>query len=186
MYDSLACSFYKIQKPKPLTRCELCGEDPIITTMLQSFLTLKSARGPSSLLCANSSLLPPEHNVSCRDYYDQCVRTKRPHLLLDVRVKKQYEMCHLPNSKNIPLEELQHIQSIDDIFKKDDNVNDDEDHNMFHTNKPIYCICRRGIASVDAVYMLLGKNANDEKFIYNIDGGLSSWTEEVDPSFPRY
>ena len=184
MYDSLSCSFYKIQKPKQLPTCEVCSDEPIITSMLQSFLTLKNARGPNSIPCADSSLLPAENNVSCKDYYDQCIRTKRPHVLLDVRVKQQYDMCSLPNSTNIPLEELQGLQNINDIFSNQEKKEDED--SVAPTSKPIYCICRRGIASVEAVNMLLEKSNDEACFVYNIDGGLSSWTDEVDPSFPKY
>lgn len=89
------------------------------------------------------------------------------------------------------------------IFSKkqeDNNSIDADNSSSSNINKPIYCICRRGIASVQAVNTLLEKmnkdydeddsnnnqHKNQQRFIYNIDGGLSAWTNEIDPSFPKY
>ena len=52
----------------------------------------------------------------------------------------------------------------------------------------IYCICRRVISSSEAT-CLLSKAAENNPFIhsvYNVRGGLESWTYEVDHSVPKY
>lgn len=38
--------------------------------------------------------------------YQKCITDSRPHLLLDVREKVQYDICSLPNSLHIPLRQL--------------------------------------------------------------------------------
>lgn len=38
--------------------------------------------------------------------YQKFINDNRPHLLLDVREKVQYDICSLPNSLHIPLRQL--------------------------------------------------------------------------------
>lgn len=170
MYDSLTSSFHSIRKPPRKTSCDVCShENPVVTNMDQSLDTVKLAPGPSTsrILCSSVEL-SPEHNVSCREYHNFAFCDNNPHILLDVRVKTQHKMCHLPSSLNIPLSELN--ENVDSLLSQ---------------NKPIYCICRRGISSMEATRILIEKSTANH-LIYNIDGGLTAWTREVDPSFPEY
>ena len=74
-------------------------------------------------------------------------------------------MCHLKGAIPIPLADLPHhydrIRKLACITKKKNgNDNDDYDSNNDDDEKtttwlPIYCICRRGIASAEATRMLL-------------------------------
>jgi len=60
--------------------------------------------------------------------------------------------------------------------------------NMSNGCKPIYCVCRRGIASVAATN-IISKAALEHPNIYsvkNIVGGLNSWRLKVDGTFPKY
>ena len=69
---------------------------------------------------------------------------------------------------NIPLESLQHqCKDIEDMAK----------------NTPVYCICRRGIASVEATRIL---SRESEVNVYNVKGGYQAWNKEVDRKFPKY
>jgi adenylyltransferase and sulfurtransferase len=49
---------------------------------------------------------------------------------------------------------------------------------------PVFVLCRRGNDSVRATAALLARYPKMK--IFNIDGGLSSWSAEIDPSFPLY
>ena len=89
-----------------------------------------------------------------------------PHILLDVRVERQFDMCSLPAAINIPLASLpDHIEELSS------------------SNKPIYCLCRRGIFSVEATRILSEAGIPS---VHNVTGGLLSWSKEVDPDFPIY
>jgi adenylyltransferase/sulfurtransferase len=60
---------------------------------------------------------------------------------------------------------------------------------LSHGQLPIYCLCRRGIASATAT-RIIQKSINDGNAaihsVYNITGGLQSWVETVDSDFPEY
>jgi len=190
MYDSIRCTFMNIKKLPPRKDCAICGLNPTIKTMQDSKEISGQARGPqpqlnSSSLSSSSSnntndissakilvssSIAPEMNVSCKEY-EQVRNENRSHLLLDVRVKRQFEMCNLSGAVNIELGNIE--TQIVDIEK------------MCGAETPVFCICRRGIASTEAA-RVLSQNLSSTAKVYNIVGGYNSWVKEVDASFPYY
>lgn len=178
MYDGVACSFFSVKKPGKRADCPVCGSQPVIRSMGDSKNDLKETRGPNTVSIPTAIRLDGL-NVTCEEY-SQIIEQQQPHVLLDVRVERQFEMCALPGAINIPLErlpgELEHIAALSE------------------GTKPIYCICRRGIASAKAVRILLesltARNDGNDKAklhsVRNIEGGLVAWQAQVDTSFPTY
>jgi adenylyltransferase/sulfurtransferase len=83
-------------------------------------------------------------------------------------------MCSLQGAINIPLANLP--EELGRVADLSNGVN------------PVYCLCRRGIASAEATRILL-EATNSHSGIFspkNIRGGLVAWSNEVDPSFPKY
>ena len=171
MYDSMQASFLSIKKPPKRPKCPVCGSAPIIRSMVDSQETLVTAVGPQLEL--TPAALADDLEVTC-EAYNKVRQSSTPHILLDVRVKEQYELCRLPDSVHIPLDSL--TGELDRIER------------ISGGKLPIYCVCRRGIASADATIIL-----NEAKVsrlgihsVFNVKGGLDSWRTSVDPSFPRY
>lgn len=177
MYDSLHCSFLNIKKPPQKKKCAVCSsaETTTIKSMKDSAESLEQVRGPSVCALPNSNGLSPKQNISCDDYNNLRDEGK-PHVLLDVRVTRQYEMCSLEGSVNLPLEELESkIAQVEELSNGE---------------LPVYCLCRRGIASAEAVKILQKAKDDDSAkgihSVYNISGGLNSWVANVDLTFPSY
>ena len=173
MYDSLNCSFLNIKKPPRRKNCAVCSQEDSTTikSMEDSAKSLESVRGPS--VCAVKSptnVLPEENKISCVKY-KKVRQSNQPHVLLDVRVPRQYEMCSLDGSINLPLGQLQ--SNIDMVDKLSNNG-----------ELPVYCLCRRGIASAAAVRVI--QESKYKGKVYNIEGGLTSWVQSVDTEFPQY
>ena len=171
MYDSMQASFLSVKKPPRRPKCPMCGSVPTIRSMADSQETLLTAVGPQAELVPVA--LADNLAVTC-ETYNKVRQSNTPHILLDVRVKEQYELCHLPDSLHIPL---------DSITGEMDRI-----ERMSKGKLPIYCVCRRGIASAEATIIL-----NEAKVsrlgihsVFNVEGGLDSWRTSVDPSFPRY
>ena len=169
MYDSLNCSFVTIKKPPPRGDCKVCSVQATIHSMLDSKEASVSIRGPQMCGAISTKVLPESLNVSCKDYYTVML-SKAEHILLDVRVKQQYDLCAITGAINIDLANLE--SKLDEIRR------------LAQNNIPIYCICRRGIASQEAVSVLLSHKFSNP--IYNIKGGLNAWVKEVDSHFPMY
>lgn len=52
-------------------------------------------------------------------------------------------------------------------------------------DKPIVFICRSGGRSLQAAFFL-SQNGWDAGKLYNLDGGILRWAQEVDPTLPTY
>lgn len=177
MYDALQSSFFTVKKPPKNPSCPVCGVQPLITTIQDSNIDLIYTRGPQGI-GSGSSLsvttdLPADTEISCREF-EQVRSSGVDHVLLDVRVPKQYELCSLPHAVNIPLGLLREQISKIEILSGG--------------TKPIYCICRRGIASREALRILIEERKVRPKIhsVYHVRGGLTAWAVEVDNIFPKY
>jgi adenylyltransferase/sulfurtransferase len=182
MYDSLRCSFVNVKKPPKSGSCPICGEKPQILTMKDSKAFSVGARGPAGVNVDGSIQNSPNElpalskalEISCTDY-NEIRRGGVEHVLLDVRVKEQFAMCSLEGSTNIPLAELE--SQIDRVEELSGGV------------KPVFCLCRRGIASAYATHKIdeaTKKRGLRIHAVRNITGGLAAWSAEVDPYFPKY
>jgi adenylyltransferase/sulfurtransferase len=133
----------------------------------------ESIRGPSCSTTATISSVQASSSISCTEY-SEVRRNGEAHVLLDVRVQEQFDLCSLEGSINLPLEKLEEKLSFVEELSEG--------------TKPVYCLCRRGIASASATTIL---NAAMENFpnlhsVKNIEGGLDSWRKKVDKTFPKY
>ena len=160
-----------IKKPPKRSQCPVCGPTPTIRDMQDSKATLLTAMGPKV-----QPIPPPladELGVTCREYH-QLVQSQTPHILLDVRVSEQYQLCHLPHSVPLPLDELTgKLQYIEELSAG---------------KLAVYCLCRRGIASVEATRILHEARVSRPGIhaVFNVTGGLDAWRDTVDPNFPKY
>ncbi|KAG1228271.1 hypothetical protein G6F68_007590 [Rhizopus microsporus] len=82
--------------------CAICGENPTITELIDY---VEFCQGEANDDVVSEHLLKREERIDV-DEYDDILKNKRPHVLLDVRPKVQYDICHLPNSIHIPIDEL--------------------------------------------------------------------------------
>jgi adenylyltransferase/sulfurtransferase len=184
MYDALQCCFLRIKKTGKKHTCGVCGHDPWIKCMEDS---VQASIGESShAVKAVSQLegfLSPRKNhssnhaiptVSCADYFK--LASTKEHVLLDVRVAQQYAMIRLKDSVNIPVENLHAMLPKVELLSGG--------------TKEVYCICRRGIASLEATRIIMDAIASGQypniHSVRNIDGGLVAWSREVDTDFPIY
>ena len=184
MIDSLQCSFLNVKKPPKQSTCPICcgGPDAIIRCLEDSRQDLQQARAPG--VCSYEPLpLDEEHQISCLQYSQLCKNSKSlsEHVLLDVRVEEQYNLCYLNEAKNIPFEQLKdRLDQVEELSDK--------------WNKPIYCICRRGVLSAEATKLLneywvsemITKEDGTRPVVKNIKGGLEAWRRQVDENFPKY
>ncbi|KAH8094572.1 hypothetical protein BXZ70DRAFT_948062 [Cristinia sonorae] len=88
--------------------------------------------------------------------------------ILDVRSRTEFGICHLPDSINIPLNEL---------TAKPPSEYADE-------SSVVYVVCRLGNDSQLAVDALRGTAV--QGIVKDLIGGLRAWAKDVDPSFPVY
>jgi adenylyltransferase/sulfurtransferase len=86
--------------------------------------------------------------------------------IIDVREQAEYDVARIPNSKLIPLGQI--LNRINEIDQTRDTV--------VH--------CKGGGRSARAIEAL--KRAGFTGSLTNLHGGILAWSNEVDPSVPKY
>jgi len=85
--------------------------------------------------------------------------------VVDVREPHEYEICHLPNAKLVPLSEL--LTRATEFDSSDEMV--------------LYC--HHGVRSRDAVEFMKGAGFRKIK---SLRGGIDAWAAKIDTAMPRY
>ena len=86
-------------------------------------------------------------------------------IMLDVREPWEFEIAHLDQSVNIP---MQQIPAVADTLAKD---------------VPTVVICHHGMRSFEVAKFL---ESNGFSNLINLEGGIEAWACNVDPSLARY
>lgn len=97
IFDGLAgCSRTVTLRARQLD-CIVCGDSPTLPTLIdyQAFCGTCATDKVQEL-----SLLASEHRVTCQDYH-AVVLAGKPHNLMDVRPRVEFEICHLDNAISI-------------------------------------------------------------------------------------
>ncbi|KAF8904086.1 hypothetical protein CPB84DRAFT_1814503 [Gymnopilus junonius] len=109
----------------------------------------------------------PGSRISARE-----VGRIQPMQVIDVRPRTEFGICHLPQSRNVPLEDL--ITNPSAYLPEDNNVE-------------TYIVCRLGNDSQMAAKALKELNKDsDNRVIKDVIGGLRAWSRHVDANFPVY
>lgn len=86
--------------------------------------------------------------------------------LIDVREDYEFEICHLENAQLMPLGEIESL-----AYQIDDS-------------KQVIVYCHHGMRSASAIRLLENKFAFQN--LYNLEGGIHAWAEEIDKEMEQY
>lgn len=95
----------------------------------------------------------------------QMLDNKEDFQLIDVREEHEFEICNL-NGELIPMNEVP--DNIDKIAK----------------DKPVVVHCRSGKRSGNVISFL--ESSHGFTNLYNLEGGILAWADEIDTSMPKY
>ncbi|KAA6409112.1 MAG: molybdenum cofactor biosynthetic [Lasallia pustulata] len=162
-------------------RCDVCSDSPTITKD-----SLTSGSLDYAVFCGIPNpvnVLSKEERIDPQDFAHKVSGAAEEHVLVDVRDKAQFDICHIEGSINIPITALDCATG--------DNNDDSTNPGLYalrDSSAPIYAVCRFGNDSQLAVQKLktLGYGDNGRKYIGDIRGGLRAWKEYVDPAWPEY
>jgi adenylyltransferase/sulfurtransferase len=156
LFDALAMKFREL-KLKKNSHCPMCGPHRKIHQLID-YNEFCGIRGEEE---PESNLQVPE--ITARDLKARLDQGEDI-FILDVREPHEYQICNLKGHL-IPLGELpRRVHELDSA-------------------REIVAHCKSGKRSAQAVDFL--RQAGFRK-IYNLHGGILSWSTEVDPSVPRY
>ncbi|XP_065170872.1 adenylyltransferase and sulfurtransferase MOCS3 isoform X2 [Atheta coriaria] len=168
-FDGSDCTFRNVKLRPRSDSCVVCGLKPTITTYID-YEQFCGAKADDKV--ENVSLLKPEDNVNVN-----ALTSLQDKLIIDVRPELEFKMCHLPESINVPYEDLnkdeRFIIELREMFKPLSKQN-------------VFVICRRGNDSQRAVLMFNEKIKETKVKFLNIRGGLHAYAKLIDPEFPVY
>ncbi|HEX9440671.1 MAG TPA: molybdopterin-synthase adenylyltransferase MoeB [Roseiflexaceae bacterium] len=136
--------------------CPVCGEHPTVTELIDYEQFCGIIPEPAQT-DASYEITPIEVAA--------WLKRDDPPFLLDVREPNEWEIGHLPGATRISVNEL-----ADRLGELD-------------TAREMVVYCRSGVRSGRAVDLLRGTGFRKVK---NMIGGILRWSDEVDPSIPKY
>ncbi|KAJ2213375.1 hypothetical protein EV179_003884 [Coemansia sp. RSA 487] len=160
--------YIKLRPRKPT--CAVCGDSPTVTELAN--YTAFCGAGPNDNAPDWKILKDLSQRISCK-MFDKVVQTPgKKYLLLDVREELEFDICSLPDSVNIPVDQFDRRRDeLEKLLRDLDGA-------------PVYTVCRRGNLSQLAVQYIREKLKYNE--CYDIARGLVGWQQEVDQDFPAY
>jgi sulfur-carrier protein adenylyltransferase/sulfurtransferase len=156
LYDALGMRFREMKLRKD-PGCPVCGENPTVTELIDY-----------QEFCGI-----PQANAQADEVPEITVKGLKEKLdngggvsVLDVREPHEYEVANI-GARLIPLDELP--ERLIELEKDEDET--------------LAVHCKTGSRSARAVKLL--KEAGFQN-VYNLKGGITAWSEEIDPSVPKY
>ncbi|HTS12144.1 MAG TPA: molybdopterin-synthase adenylyltransferase MoeB [Candidatus Limnocylindrales bacterium] len=156
LFDALAMRFRELKLRKN-PDCPVCGKHPTVTKLID-YAEFCGIRGEEA---PAPQLAVPE--ITPRELKSRLDRGDDI-FILDVREPHEYQICNL-NGHLIPL---------GDLSKR---------VNELDSSREIVAHCRSGKRSAEATDFL--RKAGFRK-VLNLKGGILAWSDEVDPSVPKY
>jgi adenylyltransferase/sulfurtransferase len=157
VFDALSIKFRELKLRKD-PECPVCGAHPTITRLMD-YEEFCGIRGEEHTPVITG--IPEITSQEVKKMMDE----KKPFVLIDVREPHEFQICRIPGSKLIPLGE---------VAKRMNELNSADE---------IVVHCRSGQRSAKAVELLM--KAGFLK-IHNLKGGILAWSDQVDPSVPKY
>jgi adenylyltransferase/sulfurtransferase len=155
LYDALAMRFREVKLGKS-PDCPVCGPQRSITQLIDYHQFCGVPRAPAAATAVGE--------IDARALKAR-LDSGEEFQLIDVREPHEYQICHLPQARLIPLGELPaRLHEID-------------------RSRPIVAYCKMGGRSARAAEFL---RQNGFSGVLNLSGGILAWSEKVDPAVAKY
>ena len=156
LYDALGMRFREL-KLRRNPDCPVCGDHPTITKLID-YQEFCGIRPLNAQPVATEAAIDALELKRKLDSGDNF-------LLIDVREPYEYQIARIPGARLIPLGELpKRLRELD-------------------PNAEIIAQCKSGARSQKAVDLM---KQHGFKNVRNMIGGITAWSDKVDPSVPKY
>jgi sulfur-carrier protein adenylyltransferase/sulfurtransferase len=157
LFDALRMRFRELKLHKN-PDCPMCGEHRTIAKLID-YAEFCGIRGEEKEQLVSSEIpeMTPKELKARLDRGDDL-------FILDVREPHEYQICNLRG----------HLIPLGDLPKRISELD---------SSREIVAHCRSGKRSADAVQFL---NKAGFRKVWNLKGGILAWSDEVDPSVPKY
>ncbi len=162
IYDALGMTFREM-KLRHNPRCPICGEKPSITHLKDEAPVCDLTPAPNNG-SHSSNIMNSPVEISVLELKRR-IEAKEDFDLVDVREPDEWRIAKIPGARLIPLGELPNrLGELDPA-------------------REIVLHCKMGGRSGRAVKFLQQKGFAK---VENLTGGIDAWSQQVDPSVPRY
>ncbi|HVQ96838.1 MAG TPA: adenylyltransferase/sulfurtransferase MoeZ [Mycobacteriales bacterium] len=158
VYDALEMSYRAINVRKD-PDCPVCGPNPSVTELIDYEEFCGSVSNEAQEAATGSTITAPE----LRDMLD----AGKDLFLVDVREPAEYEIVKIPGSILIPNREILTGEALSRLPQ----------------DKPVVLYCRTGVRSAEALAAVKAAGFSDA---VHVQGGVTAWAKQVDPSLPTY
>jgi adenylyltransferase/sulfurtransferase len=158
LFDAWQMKFreFKLRKDPD---CPVCGDSPTVTALIdyEEFCGLRSEpQATTNAELEEMSATDLKQRLDGRDDLQ----------IIDVREPSEYEIARIPGSRLIPLGQI--VSRMNEI--------DPSKETVVH--------CKGGVRSAKAISSL--KQAGFPGRLVNLKGGITAWSNDVDPAVPKY
>ena len=165
LFNALDMKFRELKLRRD-PQCPLCGEHPTLTELIdyQAFCGLTPTPGPGA---GHSQPAPATHpDEATVQELKRALDQPQPGIqVLDVREPDEYQIARLPGAQLLPLSQLaRRFTELD-------------------PNRPYYLHCHCGARSLRALQFL---RQHGFKHLKSVKGGIAAWSDEIDPTVPKY
>jgi adenylyltransferase/sulfurtransferase len=140
-------------------KCPVCGEEPTVKELID----YEQFCGITPQQAAPSE--PKLEEITATELNARRLRGDRIQII-DVREPHEFDIAKIPGTKLIPLNHV--VTRMNEI--------DPEVETIVH--------CKGGVRSAKAIQAL--KRAGFSGRLINLKGGITAWSEDVDPRVPKY
>jgi sulfur-carrier protein adenylyltransferase/sulfurtransferase len=158
VYDALSMEYRKIKVRKD-PNCAVCGEHPTVTELIDYEAFCGVVSDEAQQAAAGSTITAAE----LKDLLD----SDKPVYLVDVREPAEYEIVSIPGATLIPKDEILRGDALAALPQ----------------DKQIVMYCKTGVRSAETLAAV--KNAGFADAVH-VQGGVTAWVHQVDPSLPSY
>jgi molybdopterin/thiamine biosynthesis adenylyltransferase/rhodanese-related sulfurtransferase/molybdopterin converting factor small subunit len=158
LFNALKMQFRELKLQKDPS-CPICGTNRTITELIdyEEFCGIRGEEAAPQAVTENEEITVEQLKARM---------DSGEHLtVIDVSEPYEYAIARIPGTKLIPLGQI------------------DERAGELDPNTEIILHCRSGKRSADALNRLKAKGFTNLK---NVVGGITAWSEEIDPSVPKY
>ncbi|MBL8023123.1 MAG: molybdopterin-synthase adenylyltransferase MoeB [Elusimicrobia bacterium] len=158
LFNALEMSFDEL-KIRRNPACPVCGDHPTITELVDYDQFCGLGRGTEDGLKRGGTV-----EMTVKELKGRMDR-KEKFTLVDVREPSEYEIAQIPGARLIPLADVA-VRA-----------------NELDTAEDIVVHCRSGVRSAKAIQVLTQLGF---KKLTNVKGGILAWSDEIDPTVPKY
>jgi molybdopterin/thiamine biosynthesis adenylyltransferase/rhodanese-related sulfurtransferase len=158
VYDALEMNYRSVKVRKD-PNCAVCGEHPTVTELIDYDDFCGTVSDEAAEATFGSTITVGE----LRDWQ----QADKPIDLIDVREPAEWEIVRIPGARLVPKGDILSGQALAELPQ----------------DRQIVLYCKTGIRSAEA---LAAVKAAGFKDAVHIQGGVTSWVKQIDPSLPSY